>query len=167
MSDNIEYSAIIEVNDVKDVLEKHNIDESLQQIILADLSLTAEKYSDNLKDNMKPDSSDKNEEEKEKNGEPKVKKDYILLLSDPSEKLTDEYLGWAFQIDEDQNPGELVDKIKMTAGDFNRSKKGQKVPVNTIGETIQNVPSKFFKEYKIYPKHKEPVYICLTNNKLH
>ena len=57
MSDNIEYNAIIEVNDVKDVLEKHNIDENLQQIILADLSQTAEKYADELKENMKPDNS--------------------------------------------------------------------------------------------------------------
>ena len=165
MSDNIEYNAIIEVNDVKDVLEKHNIDENLQQIILADLSQTAEKYADELKENMKPDNSS-NKEDNDKVTEPRIKKDYILLLSDPAEKLSDEYLGWAFQIDEDQNPGELLDKIKMTAGDFNRSKKGQKIPVHTIVETIQNVPAKFFKEYKIYPKHKEPVYICLTNNKL-
>lgn len=167
MLDNIEYSAIIEVNDVKDVLEKHNIDESLQQVILADLSATAEKYADIIKDNMKPEEQLSDNKNNEKNNEPKTKKDYIILLSDPSEKIKDEYLGWSFQIDEDQNPGELVDKIKMTASDFNNSKKGQKIPVNTIGETIQNVPVKFFKEHKIYPKHKEPVYICITNNKLY
>jgi len=167
MNDIIEYTAVIEVKDVEGVLKKHNIDESLQQIILSDLSSIAEKTIENVKSNITEENlTNKEEKEEEKNSEPKVKKDYIILVSDPNEKIKDEFIGWCFQIDEDQNPGELVDKIKAAARDFNDSKKGRKVPVNTIGETVQNVPSKFFKEYKIYPKHKEPVYICATNNKL-
>lgn len=166
MSDTIEYNAVVEVLDVKTALSKYNIDESIQQNILAELSVVADEYAAQLKDKINSGEEESNNVQEEKDKEPRVKKEFILLLSDPEHKITSEHFGWAFQMEEDQNPGELVDKIKMAAGDFNRSKKGQKVPVNSIGETIQNVSSKFFKEYKIYPKHKEPVYICITDNKL-
>ena len=88
MNDIIEYTAVIEVKDVEGVLKKHNIDESLQQIILSDLSSIAEKTIENVKSNITEENlTNKEEKEEEKNSEPKVKKDYIILVSDPNEKI--------------------------------------------------------------------------------
>ena len=52
------------------------------------------------------------------------------------------------------------------ADDFNASKKGRLLPVKTIGEAIENVPAKHFKEAGAWVKTRVPVLVLRTNNEL-
>ncbi|MGX8716603.1 MAG: hypothetical protein ACSW8C_01280, partial [bacterium] len=49
---------------------------------------------------------------------------------------------------------------------FNLSKKGRRYPVETVGETCENVPAKIFKEQKLWLKTKTPVLIVPVDNDL-
>ena len=49
---------------------------------------------------------------------------------------------------------------------FNLSKKGRRYPVETVGETCENVPAKIFKEQKLWLKTKTPVLIVPMENDL-
>ncbi len=45
--------------------------------------------------------------------EPVVKKQFIIVLSDPRGTVPDEdYVGWVVQIPEDDNPGTAIERIK-------------------------------------------------------
>lgn len=160
-------NSIVELTDVKDVLSRYDIDENIQNSILEDLS----KHSQTLKEVLEdPTDSSSNEELKEIDSEkesiPRVKKQWGILVSDPEHTINKEYMGWVFQMNEDDNIADATDKIITAAAAFNRSKKGARNPVKTIGEACMFVPGKFFKEQNIYVKSKEPIYINITDNTL-
>ncbi len=104
----------------------------------------------------------------------KTKYDWAVLVSDPEgvlKKLGTDLLltGWVFQLESGANPATLPDRVKAAAVEFNNSRKGRRVPVTTIGETIQNVASKFWKSQPgriTRVKSKEPVYLVTTDNKI-
>lgn len=159
-------NSIVELEDVKNVLDLYaNIDDKTKSDILNQLMQKAQVLKEEtLQTTDSPEQNSESEIEKENT--PKIKKQWGILISDPLNTISQEYMGWCFQMDEDENIADATDKIINAAGEFNRSKKGSKNPVKTIGETIMYVPSKFFKEQKIYMKSKEPVYINITNNSL-
>lgn len=98
---------------------------------------------------------------------PQVKKQFVMMVSDPSESLPQkELVGWVFQIPEEDSPALTQEKIVKAAYDFNASPKGQRMPVETVGEACEVVGPKFFKEQNLWVKTKEPVWIIPTNNKI-
>jgi len=98
--------------------------------------------------------------------EPKPKQQFVILVSDTTGIITKDLVGWVLQIPENDDVATVLDSIKNGAYNFNASKKGQKYPVSSIGQTIANVPNKFFKTNNLKIKTKEPVYVLTTNNVL-
>jgi hypothetical protein len=103
------------------------------------------------------------EEEKE----PKVKKQYLILISDPYGELKKkDYVGWVVQIPEGDNFYAVQERIITAAYAFNQSKKGRRAPIKTIAEACENVGQKYFKEQKVWIKTKEPVLVLTTDNQV-
>jgi hypothetical protein len=99
-------------------------------------------------------------------GPPKPKMQHVILVSDPSGVINKDLTGWVLQLPEDEDCRSIVEGIKKAAYNFNASKKGRKYPVNSIGQAIEGVPTKFFKPYNIKLKTKESVYVVTTDNVL-
>ena len=106
------------------------------------------------------------EETSDKSDEPKVKKQYVILVSDTTGIINKDLVGWILQIPEDEDVKDVIDSIKKGSYNFNASKKGQKYPVSSIGQAIANVGNKFFKPYNLSIKTKEPVLVVTTDNNL-
>lgn len=99
--------------------------------------------------------------------DPIVKKQFIIVLSDPSGILPEEdIVGWVTQIPEMDNPGTVIERIKRSAYEYNISKKGRRHPVKSIGEACEAVGQKFQKEQDISIKTKLPVTVLRTDNVL-
>lgn len=91
----------------------------------------------------------------------KAKHDFAVLVQDTH--------GWVFQVEAGSNVATLPDRVKVAATEFNNSKKGRKVPVSTVGETIENVPTKFWKTRAgetTRVKSKTPVFLVATDGKI-
>ncbi|KXU34917.1 hypothetical protein AXK12_06715 [Cephaloticoccus capnophilus] len=139
----------IDVNKVAEILKKNELEPALLRRVLDELRLA-----------VQPDPS---EEDKP----PPIKKQFVILVSDPEHKLPkDDFVGWVLQIPEEDNVGTTPDRICRAAYDFNDTKKGSLLPVSTIGETLENVPAKHFKEYNTWVKTKEPVLVVRTDNQV-
>ncbi len=109
-------------------------------------------------------------EEAEINDEPKtapIKKQFVVLVADNERILAEkELVGWVLQLPEDEPMQSVGEKVARVAKAFNLSKKGRRFPVETVGETCENVPSRIFKEQKLWLKTKEPVLLVPINNTL-
>lgn len=139
----------IEVNQVAEILKKHKIDPALLREIVEELNVA-----------VQPDPT---EEDKP----PPLKKQFVILLSDPEHKLPKvDLVGWVVQIPEDTSPITLRERIFKGAYDFNASKKGRRLPVKSVGEALEAVGSKFFKECELWVKTKEAVSVMITDNVL-
>ena len=91
----------------------------------------------------------------------------IRWLSDPDGKLPkNDFVGWVLQIPENESVATTKDRIYRGIYDFNASKKGRLLPVKTVGEAIENVPAKHFKEAEVWVKTKTPVLMVKTNNEV-
>jgi hypothetical protein len=92
----------------------------------------------------------KAEEAAEKANAPKQKNktQFVVLVSKPApgQVAGKDQVGWVMQIEESASPAVAFDRVVAAANAFNGSKKGKRVPVKTIGETLENVPAKFYKE---------------------
>lgn len=104
------------------------------------------------------------------NDEPKtapIKKQFAVLVADSDGELSDkELMGWVLQLPEDEPMQSVSEKLTRVAKAFNLSKKGRRYPVETVGETCENVPAKIFKEQKLWLKTKTPVLIVPISNDL-
>jgi hypothetical protein len=58
------------------------------------------------------------------------------------------------------------DRIFRGAYDYNASKKGRLYPAKTVGEALENVAAKYFKEADLWVKTKTPVLMLRTNNEI-
>lgn len=98
---------------------------------------------------------------------PTVKKQFVVVVSDPEGKVpNNELTAWIVQIDEDSSPAVALDRVHESAYDFNSSPKGMKMPVTTIGDAMETLTSKFTKEKNLWIKTKTPVLVQTTNNKI-
>ncbi len=98
---------------------------------------------------------------------PPVKKQYAILISDPDFKMPKhDFVGWVVQLPETESVATVEERVFRSAYEFNASKKGRLLPVKTVGETIENVPSKFFKESDLWIKTKVPVLVLKTSNEI-
>lgn len=101
------------------------------------------------------------------NQEPTVKKQLVLLISDPRGLIPDhDFVGWAFKIPEDDTPILALEKLIRASYEYNISKKGRKYPVKSVGEACEAVGSRFLKEQGLSVLNKVPVTILKTDNKI-
>jgi hypothetical protein len=139
----------IEVNKVAEILKKNQLDPALLRRVVEEMNLAAQ-----------PDPGD---EEKP----PAVKKQYVFLVSDPEGKLPKhDFVGWVLQIPENDSVATTQERIFRGAYDFNASKKGRLLPAKTVGDAMENVPAKHFKEAEVWVKTKTPVLMLRTDNEI-
>jgi hypothetical protein len=96
-----------------------------------------------------------------------VKKQFAILISDPEGKLPDrDFTGWVLQMPENESPATLTERIFRAAYDYNATKKGRLYPAKTVGEALENVPAKHYKEAEVWVKTKTPVIMLKTDNEI-
>lgn len=77
-----------------------------------------------------------------------------------------DFVGWVVQLPENESVATVTERICRGAYDYNTTKKGRLYPAKTIGEAIENVPAKFFKEADVWVKTKTPVLVLKTDNEI-
>ncbi|HEU5078327.1 MAG TPA: hypothetical protein VFT72_03905 [Opitutaceae bacterium] len=138
----------IEVNQVAEILKRNQLDPKLLRQIVEEMNIITAKEAD---------------EEKP----PAVKKQFVILISDPDGRLPDhEFAGWCLQIPENESPATTQERIFRGAYEYNTTKKGRLYPAKTVGEAIENIPAKHFKEAEVWVKHKTPVLMLRTDNEI-
>lgn len=139
----------IEVNTVAEILKKNQIDPTLLRRVIEEMNLA-----------VQPEPGD---EEKP----PAVKKQFVILLSDPEGRMPKhDFVGWVLQIPENESVATTQERIFRGCYDFNASKKGRLLPVKTVGEALENVAAKYFKEAEVWVKTKTPVLVLKTDNEI-
>ncbi len=141
--------AKIEVNKVAEILKKNKIDPALLRQVIEEMNMAAQPEGD---EGEKP---------------PAVKKQFVIVVSDPEGRLPkNDFVGWVVQIPESESPATAMERIFRASYDFNTTKKGRLLPVKTVGEAIENVPAKAFKEAEVWVKTKTPVLVVKTDNEI-
>lgn len=137
----------VDINQCAEVLKRNKADPELLRKVVEELNLLVARASDDEKP-------------------PAIRKQYCIVLSDPDARMPFRYdfAGWVLEIPENESPVTVVDRIHRAAYEFNASKRGQLLPVKTVGEAIEQVPAKFFKEADAWVKTKTPVLISVTDN---
>jgi len=139
----------IDVSKVAEILKKNHIDPAVLRRVVEEMNLA-----------VQPDPGD---DEKP----PAVKKQFVILVSDPDGKMPKtDLVGWVLQIPENESAATTPDRVFRSTYDFNTTKKGQMLPAKTVGEAIENVPAKFFKEAEVWVKTKTPVLVLKTDNEI-
>lgn len=142
--------AKIDVDILKRVLERNELDVRTVSRVLQD-----------IQDVIREEELAKDEKP------PPVKKQFVLLVSDPEGHLDGKDLtGWVTQIPEEDSPATVTERLAKGAYDFNASPKGRRMPVQTVGEACEAVPARFFKEYHVWVKSKEPILVVTTDNQI-
>ena len=142
-------STKIEINIVAGAMQKHAIAPEVMAAILEDLNREAE--------------GDDTGAEKP----PHIKKQFVIVISDPENRLPKtDFVGWVIQIPDSESPSTTVERIVRTAHDFNSSKRGRLLPVQTVGECIESAQARFFKENGVWVKSKTPVLVVRTTNEI-
>ncbi len=109
----------------------------------------------------------KAEEEERALRPPPVKKQFVMLVSDPDGALDGkDMVGWIAQIPEDDSVATTAGRIHSAAYEYNATPKGSRMPVETIGEACEVIPAKLFKEQNTWVKSKTPLLIIPVNNKI-
>jgi len=141
--------AKIDVNKVAEILKKNHIDPAVLRRVVEEMNLAAQ-----------PDPG-------EGDAKPPVKKQFIILVSDPNEKMPkNDFTGWVLQIPEDESPASVQERLFKGAYDYNASKKGRLYPAKTVGDAVENVPAKFFRDAELWVKTKTPVIVLRTDNEI-
>lgn len=138
----------IDVSKVAEILKKNKIEPATLRHIIEEMNLVVQPETDELKP-------------------PPVKKQFVILVSDPEGKLPkDDFTGWVLQIPDSESPATAPDRLLRGAYDFNTTKRGRLLPVKTLGEAIENVPARHFKETEVWVKTKTPVLVLRTDNEI-
>jgi hypothetical protein len=139
----------IDVNKVAEILKKNHIDPAVLRRVVEEMNLA-----------VQPDPG-------EGDAAPPVKKQYIILMSDPQERMPKgDFTGWVLQIPEDESPASVQERLLKGAYDYNASKKGRLYPARTVGDAVENVPGKFFRDAELWVKTKTPVLVLRTDNEI-
>lgn len=98
---------------------------------------------------------------------PPVKKQYVMMVSDPEGVLNGKHLvGWVLQLPEDGSPALAEERLIFAAYEHNRSKRGRRLPVRTIAEVCEQVNNRTLKANDVWVKTKEPVLVMTTSNQV-
>lgn len=139
----------IDVSKVAEILKKNEISPAVLRRVIEEMNLA-----------VQPEGP---EDEKP----PAVKKQFAILISDPEGKLPKhDFVGWVLQIPENESVATTQDRIFRSVYDFNTTKKGRLLPVKTVGEALENIPAKAFKEADVWVKTKTPVLMLRTDNEI-
>jgi len=139
----------IEVNKVAEILKKNEISPAILRRVIEEMNLA-----------VQPDTA-------EGDKPPAVKKQWVILISDPDGRLPKhDFVGWVLQIPESESVATTTDRVFRSAYDYNTTKKGRLLPVKTVGEALENVPAKQFKEADVWVKSKTPVLMLRTDNEI-
>ncbi len=142
--------AKIDIAKVADILRQNQLEPAVMRRILEQMNKITEEAA-------------ANEDEKP----PAQKKQFVILVSDPDGQMPEQELaGWVLQIPEDASPLSLQERVHKAAYDFNATRRGRKLPAETMGEVFETVPAKNFKEVEVWVKTKTPVLVMSTDNKL-
>jgi len=141
--------AKIEVSQAAEIIKKHKIEPSILREIVEEMNEVTAPAAD---EDIKP---------------PAPKKQFVIVLSDPTGVLPKkDLIGWVVQIPENASPFSTMDRVFKGAYDFNASKKGRMLPVKSVGESLESVTAKYFKESELWVKTKMPVAVVVTDNVL-
>jgi hypothetical protein len=139
----------IDVSKVAEVLKKNQIDPAVLRRVIEELNLA-----------VQPEPGDEDKP-------PAVKKQFVILVSDPDNKFPkSDFAGWVLQLPENESPATVEERIFRSAYDYNATKKGRLYPAKTVGEALENIPAKHFKETEVWVKTKTPVLILRTDNEI-
>ncbi|MDR0352759.1 MAG: hypothetical protein LBI02_05255 [Opitutaceae bacterium] len=140
----------IDVNQVAEILKRNQVAPALLRQIVEEMNLVTQA-----------------EAEADENKPPPVKKQFVILISDPEGRLpAGDFAGWVLQIPENESAATTQDRIFRGAYDYNASKKGRLYPAKTVGEALENVAAKYFKEADLWVKTKTPVLMLRTDNEI-
>jgi hypothetical protein len=105
------------------------------------------------------------QEEKENNKEPKIKKDWgVILIDEMNEIKTDNISALVYQIPTGDDHNLVLNKIKAAIHDFNAQ--DQKNPITSISQAFCYIKPKLLKEKGVFRKTKELTTVIKTSNKL-
>lgn len=139
----------IDVSKVAEILKKNEIDPAVLRRVIEELNLVVEP------------------EPGEENKPPPVKKQFAILVSDPENRFPkNDFVGWVLQLPEDESPATVQDRINRAAYDYNATRKGRLYPAKTVGEALENIPAKHFKEVDVWVKTKTPVILLKSDNQI-
>lgn len=138
--------AKIEINQVAEILKRNKAEPSLLRAVVEEMNALAQAGA---------------EEEKP----PAVKKQFVILVSDPEGRLpAQDFAGWVLQIPDNESPVTSLERIHRAVYEFNATRKGRLLPAKSVGEALEAVPAKHFKEAEIWVKTKTPVLVLSTDN---
>lgn len=139
----------IDVNKVAEILKNNEVDPKLLRQIVEEMNILTQ--------------AEANEE-----GSPALKKQWAILISDPDGHLPKDvdFVGWVLQIPEDDSVATTQDRIFKGAYEYNATRKGRLNPAKTIGEAMEYIPAKHFKEADLWVKTKTPVLMLRTDNEI-
>jgi hypothetical protein len=139
----------IEINKVAEILKNNEADPKLLRAVVEEMNLLTQ--------------AEANEEKP-----PAIKKQWAILISDPDGRLPsgidDSFVGWVMQIPEDDSVATTQDRIFKGAYEYNATRKGRLNPAKTVGEALEYIPAKHFKEADLWIKTKTPVLMLRTDN---
>ncbi len=136
----------IDVNQVAEILKRNEVDPALLRQIVEEMNMIVQPEVD---------------EEKP----PPVKKQFAIVVSDPNGDLpANDFVGWVVQLPENESVATTLERIHRAVYEFNTTKKGRLLPAKTVGEAMEHVPAKHFKETQLWVKTKHPVLVVKTNN---
>lgn len=139
----------IAVNKVAEILKKNEISPAVLRRVVEEMNLV-----------VQPEGGDDDKP-------PAVKKQFVLVMSDPDGRMPKhDFVGWVLQIPEAESVATTIDRVFRSAYDFNATRKGRLMPVKTVGEAIENVPAKLFKEADVWVKTRTPVLVIRTSNEI-
>jgi hypothetical protein len=139
----------IDVNKVAEILKRNELEPSLLRQIVEEMNLLVQPEVD---------------EEKP----PALKKQFAILISDPEGRLPEgnDFVGWILQVPENESVTTTTERIFKGAYEFNTTKKGRLMPAKTVGEALEHIPAKHFKEAGLFVKTKIPVLMLKTDNEI-
>ncbi len=141
--------AKIDVSKVAEILKKNEIDPAVLRRVMEEMNLVVQ---------PEPGDDDK---------PPPVKKQFAILVSDPDGKFPKtDFVGWVLQLPETESVATTQERIIRAAYDYNATRKGRMYPAKTVGEALENIPAKHFKETEVWVKTKTPVLILKTDNEI-
>jgi hypothetical protein len=139
----------IDVNKVAEILKKNQIDPAVLRRVMEEMNLAVQ--------------PDPGEDEKT----PAVKKQWVVLVSDPEGRMPkSDLVAWVLQLPETESPVTTQDRLFRGTYEYNASRRGRLHPAKTVGEALENVPAKHFKEADLWVKTKTPVLVLRTDNEI-
>lgn len=139
----------IEVNKVTEILKRNELEPATLRAVVEEMNLIVQPEVD---------------EEKP----PALKKQYAILISDPEGRFPKgfDFVGWVLQVPENESVLTTQERVHRAAYEFNTTKKGRLMPAKTVGEALEHITAKHFKDQNVWVKTKVPVLVLHTDNEI-